>query len=100
MFRLGRVSPPFKEWREIRGHDRDSDTHYFTGGYELVDEMEKDVWEAWIDHAGPIQGTTEWTCMMQVRADSEELVLFLANEIVNHLNNPKLNMKRRLKIGE
>ena len=100
MFKLGRISPPFKEWRETRGYDQDSDTRYFTGGYELVDDIEKDVWEAWIDHEGPIQGMTEWTCMMQVRADSEELVLFLANEIVNHLNNPKLNMKRMLKVGE
>lgn len=100
MFKLGRISPPYKVWREERKQDEESDWTYFTGNYELVDDPEKDTWEAWIDHDGPIQTMTEWTCMMQVRADSEELVLFLANEVVNHLNNPKLNMKRMLKVGE
>jgi hypothetical protein len=100
MFKLGRIAPPYKVWREEQKQDEESGYSYFTGNYELVDDPEKDVWEAWIDHVAPIQGMSEWTCMMQVRGDTEEMMMFLANEIINHLNDPKLNMKRVLKVGE
>ena len=100
MFKLGRVSPPFKDWKETEVFSEEDQIHYPTGEYELVDDIDKEVWEVWIDHVGKVHNMSGWDCMIQVRGETEEMAMFLANEIVNRLNDPKVLMKRNLKVGE
>lgn len=100
MFRIGKISPPGEDWVEKEIYDSDAGIYYTTGEYELIEDDRKECWEVWIDCTDAIEGYCSWDGMIQVRGDTEKMAMFLANEVVDRLNDPKVLMKRKLKVGE
>lgn len=93
MFKIGRVSPPNCEWtdRDIFGRSCE---------WVLVPSKKNEVWVASIDHVTKIGICGHWDGMIEVYSDTEEMVMFLAEQIVEKLNDPKTHFVRQLKLGE
>jgi hypothetical protein len=93
MFKIGRISPPDFEWTDRDNLGRSCE-------WRLIPSRQNEVWVAAIDHDGKIGFTNRWDGMIEVYGDSEEMVTFLAKQIIDKLNDPKIHFKRHLKIGE
>lgn len=85
-FKIGKLTPPAPDgiW------DRPD-----SWGVEVPNEM----WLLEIDCTENIGSCKRHLGMIEVRGDSEELVTFLAEQILSKLNDPKVQFISKLKVG-
>lgn len=90
MFKLGRVAPPYRVWTD----------RTISGEWELMPTSDSEVWVAMVDHEGQIGMCQNWTGIIEVRGDTEDMAVFMAEQIIQKLNDPKTQFKQKLTIGE
>lgn len=86
---LGKIDPPFHTW-----------VKHGNGEWVLESSYDNQVWTANIDHPDQIGYSQSWAGMIEVHADSKEMAVFLAQQIIAKLSDPKVEMLIKLKMGD
>jgi hypothetical protein len=86
LFRVGKITPPAPDavW-----DDPD----------EWPPEVPNEMWLLQIDFYGNIGDMDTHDGMIEVRGETKEVVEFVAQQIIDKLNDPKTQFVQKLKIG-